>query len=38
MPGEPPGTEPRRMTFYTNPIFDTDFPDPMILRAADGWY
>src|SRR5690349_112911 len=37
-PGEAPGTESCRMTFYTNPVFDTDFPDPMILRAPDGWY
>jgi arabinan endo-1,5-alpha-L-arabinosidase len=26
------------MPFYTNPVFDTDFPDPMILRAPDGCY
>ena len=26
------------MTFYSNPVFDTDFPDPMILHAPDGWY
>jgi arabinan endo-1,5-alpha-L-arabinosidase len=25
-------------TSYINPIFDFDFPDPSILRAADGWY
>ena len=23
---------------YTNPIWDDDFPDPTIIRAADGWY
>ncbi|MFD1467761.1 glycoside hydrolase family 43 protein [Hymenobacter caeli] len=23
---------------YTNPILDDNFPDPTIIRAADGWY
>ena len=23
---------------YTNPVFDTDFPDPTVMRASDGWY
>lgn len=23
---------------YTNPIFDADFPDPTVIRAADGYY
>jgi arabinan endo-1,5-alpha-L-arabinosidase len=23
---------------YTNPVFDTDFPDPTVIRASDGWY
>ena len=23
---------------YTNPIIDENFPDPTIIRAADGWY
>lgn len=23
---------------FTNPIIDDNFPDPTILRAADGWY
>ena len=23
---------------YTNPVIDDNFPDPTILRAADGWY
>ncbi|TGE20532.1 glycoside hydrolase [Hymenobacter aquaticus] len=23
---------------YQNPILDQDFPDPTIIRAADGWY
>lgn len=23
---------------YANPVLDDDFPDPMILRAHDGWY
>jgi arabinan endo-1,5-alpha-L-arabinosidase len=26
------------MPDYTNPIIDDNFPDPTILRAADGWY
>ena len=25
-------------TSYKNPVFDFDFPDPSILKAADGWY
>jgi arabinan endo-1,5-alpha-L-arabinosidase len=24
--------------FYINPVLDDDFPDPTIIRAADGWY
>ncbi|GAA3935846.1 glycoside hydrolase family 43 protein [Hymenobacter algoricola] len=32
MPSSPPaGT-------YTNPVWDDDFPDPTVIRAADGWY
>ena len=23
---------------YTNPVFDTDFPDPTVIRASDGYY
>lgn len=23
---------------YRNPVLDADFPDPTIIRAADGWY
>lgn len=23
---------------YVNPIFDTDFPDPTVMRASDGWF
>ena len=23
---------------YQNPVLDEDFPDPTIIRAADGWY
>jgi hypothetical protein len=22
---------------FTNPVFDTDFPDPTVMRASDGW-
>jgi arabinan endo-1,5-alpha-L-arabinosidase len=25
-------------TQYANPVFDTDFPDPTVMRASDGWY
>ncbi|MBA3767192.1 MAG: family 43 glycosylhydrolase [Acidobacteria bacterium] len=25
-------------TLFTNPVFDTDFPDPTVIRASDGWY
>ncbi len=27
-----------RATSYTNPVLNTDFPDPTVLRAADGMY
>jgi arabinan endo-1,5-alpha-L-arabinosidase len=32
--------EPRNapQTTYSNPVLDTDFPDPAVLRAADGFY
>ena len=23
---------------YTNPVLDADFPDPMVLKAPDGFY
>lgn len=23
---------------YTNPVFDTDFPDPTVIFATDGWF
>ncbi|HKQ99024.1 MAG TPA: glycoside hydrolase family 43 protein [Pyrinomonadaceae bacterium] len=23
---------------YLNPVFDSDFPDPTVMRASDGWY
>jgi arabinan endo-1,5-alpha-L-arabinosidase len=25
-------------TTYTNPVFDTDFPDPTVILAPDGWF
>jgi arabinan endo-1,5-alpha-L-arabinosidase len=25
-------------TTYTNPVLDTDFPDPAVIRAPDGYY
>lgn len=27
-----------RAATYTNPVFDTDFPDPTVIRASDGWF
>jgi arabinan endo-1,5-alpha-L-arabinosidase len=27
-----------RAAQYINPVFDTDFPDPTVVRAADGWF
>jgi arabinan endo-1,5-alpha-L-arabinosidase len=23
---------------FINPVFDTDFPDPTVMRASDGWF
>lgn len=31
-------TRTARATAYTNPVFDTDFPDPTVMRSSDGWY
>src|SRR5689334_17548324 len=31
-----PETPPVRT--YTNPVWDDDFPDPTLIRAADGYY
>lgn len=31
-------TAQRASRVYVNPIFDTDFPDPTVMRASDGWY
>lgn len=27
-----------RTSVYTNPVLDLDFPDPTVVRAADGWF
>ncbi|HZI17291.1 MAG TPA: family 43 glycosylhydrolase [Pyrinomonadaceae bacterium] len=35
-PRQTPPAPPAR--FYTNPVFDYDFPDPTVIRASDGWY
>ena len=35
-PGGPVPASPS--TGYENPVFDSDFPDPAILRATDGFY
>jgi arabinan endo-1,5-alpha-L-arabinosidase len=29
---------PPRAGSYANPVFDTDFPDPTVIRASDGWF
>jgi arabinan endo-1,5-alpha-L-arabinosidase len=31
-------TAQRAARFFVNPIFETDFPDPTVIRASDGWY
>jgi arabinan endo-1,5-alpha-L-arabinosidase len=31
-------TAPERRATFANPVIDADFPDPAILRAADGFY
>ncbi|MBC8081902.1 MAG: family 43 glycosylhydrolase, partial [Hymenobacter sp.] len=36
MPDSP--VTPQSAAFYANPIWDDDFADPTIIRAADGWY
>src|SRR5262249_47842349 len=33
----PRAAPPSRATLR-NPVLDSDFPDPTVLRAADGWY
>ncbi len=30
--------EPNQNDIYINPVLNTDFPDPAILKAVDGWY
>lgn len=41
-PSRAPGDSPARraliQAFYENPILDGDFPDPAIIRAADGYF
>jgi arabinan endo-1,5-alpha-L-arabinosidase len=32
------GTSARFPASYQNPVIDSDFPDPAVLKAADGWY
>jgi len=36
-PDARPATAPAPVATYQNPIWDTDFPDPAVLRASDGW-
>jgi arabinan endo-1,5-alpha-L-arabinosidase len=33
-----PELQPRPSATYTNPVLDSDFPDPAVLRASDGYY
>lgn len=33
-----PGTPAAEAATYTNPVLDRDFPDPTVIRAADGTY
>ncbi len=28
----------RKTPLYQNPVFDTDFPDPTVIRASDGYF
>jgi arabinan endo-1,5-alpha-L-arabinosidase len=37
-PGPAAHTRGWRAALYTNPVFDTDFPDPTVMRATDGFY
>lgn len=32
------GDAPKRQVPYTNPVFDSDFPDPTVIRASDGLF
>ena len=34
----PPGGFDATEPTYVNPVIDRDFPDPAVLRAADGWF
>ncbi|HYE14044.1 MAG TPA: family 43 glycosylhydrolase, partial [Pyrinomonadaceae bacterium] len=38
--GAPAATKPAPAVagWYTNPVFDFDFPDPTVIRATDGWF
>lgn len=33
-----PMARPTATAIYTNPVIDADFPDPTVIRAADGFY
>jgi arabinan endo-1,5-alpha-L-arabinosidase len=33
-----PAPQPEAVATYQNPVLDSDFPDPAVLRAADGWF
>jgi arabinan endo-1,5-alpha-L-arabinosidase len=33
-----PDTDLARRPTYVNPVLDRDFPDPAVVRAADGWF
>jgi arabinan endo-1,5-alpha-L-arabinosidase len=33
-----PASQPSASASYRNPVLDSDFPDPAVLRASDGYY
>jgi arabinan endo-1,5-alpha-L-arabinosidase len=36
--GGSPAARPVHSSTYRNPVLDRDFPDPDVIRAANGWY
>jgi arabinan endo-1,5-alpha-L-arabinosidase len=36
--GSAPSAWPAAKAFYSNPVLDSDFPDPAVILAADGYY
>lgn len=33
-----PHAHAQRAPTYTNPVYDSDFPDPTVIRASDDWF